>query len=375
MPTTFNVFFLGNLPIWDPTEGDSALDTNAVSAALGTYGAATDPLYTSRAVFSPAGSGFSGGSGGAYDLNNNSSNDQFSIDGGAAQTHDATMLFNATITYMDGTTANISAVLFQDTVGNTYWAPETSANADQAAIDAQAIRYLELNSPIYASGTSNNGFNLGANRQVSTPLCLSKGTLIECPDGDRLIEDLAIGDLVATRDHGAKPIRWIGCRMLGQSELQANRKLLPVRILAGALGEGLPLHDLVVSRQHRVLVQSRIAARMFGEAEVLIPAIRLTALPGIFVDDSVESVQYFHILFEDHEVIFAHGSPTESLFSGPEALKAVSTEAREEILSIFPELADQHYSARSARLIPSRQKQKQLVARHLKNGKNLVGTL
>jgi hypothetical protein len=373
MTTTFTVFSLGQLDIWDPVVGDAALDTAAVSAALVTYGTSTDPLYTSRQVFSPAGSGFGGGAATSYDIDNNTSNDQFSIDGGAVQTHDATMAFNATITYMDGTTATITAVVFQDTDGNSYWAPEFSANADQAAIDAQAIRYLELVSPIYGAATTDNGYNLTADRQDSAPLCLSKGTLIGCPNGDRLIERLMIGDLVATRDRGAIPIRWIGCRRFGQSDFKKNPMLLPVRILAGALGDGRPVRDLVVSRQHRVLVQSKIAERMFGEAEVLIPAIKLTALPGIFVDEAVTSIEYFHVLFDGHEVIYAEGSPTESLFPGPEALKSVSFEARQEILWILPELAELGYVTQSARLIPSRPQQKEFVARHLKNRKALIG--
>ena len=93
-------------------------------------------------------------------------------------------------------------------------------------------------------------------------------------------------------------------------------KLWPVRICVGALGNGLPERDLLVSRQHRMLVSSRIALRMFGQADVLIPAIRLTALPGIAIDTNVTEVEYFHILLANHEVVFAEGAATESLYTG-----------------------------------------------------------
>ena len=105
---------------------------------------------------------------------------------------------------------------------------------------------------------------------------------------------------------------------------------------------------------------------------MLIPAIKLTALPGIYLDTTVPSVDYVHLLFERHEVIFAEDAPTESLFTGPEALKSVSEEAREEILSIFPELADLDYTPKAARLIPPGRRQKKLVERHLKNNRPLL---
>ena len=108
---------------------------------------------------------------------------------------------------------------------------------------------------------------------------------------------------------------------------------------------------------------------MFGQKEVLIPAIKLTELSGIFVEETVKSIEYFHILFDQHEVIYAEKAPTESLFTGPEALAAISSDAQEEVLTIFPEIADVSYSPNPARLIPAGKLQKRLIARHLKNKK------
>lgn len=173
--------------------------------------------------------------------------------------------------------------------------------------------------------------------------------------GELAVEDLTVGMLVRTLDHGLQPIRWIGSKAA-----MANGKLRSVRVLAGALGLNLPAQDLLVSRQHRVMVSSRIAERMFGSKDVLIPAIKLTELPGVFTDESAQEVTYFHILFDQHEVIFAEGAPTESLFTGPEALKAVSPDARTEIQTIFPELRDMEYSPIPVRLTPSLKQQKSL---------------
>ena len=320
MPTSFTVFSLGQLPVWDTVEGNTTLATGNVNAALGTYGSAGDPLFNDRADFAPAGTGFAGGDPTAYDIDNNTSHDQFSIDGGAAQSFDAAMIFDAEITYLDVTTATITAVVFQDTDGNTYWAPEFSGNAAQDAILLQAIQSIELISPVYVPGTANSGYNLFADRVDAKPLCFAAGTRIRCAGGDRVIEDLAIGDLVITRDHGPQ-------------ELQAAPIQRPVQFAAGAFGQGLPLRDLTVSRQHRVLVRSKIAERMFGKMEVLVPAVKLVEIPGIYVDEACTTVTYFHLLFDQHQIIYAEGIAAESFLVDTRTQAALPAEISRDLLA------------------------------------------
>ena len=204
-------------------------------------------------------------------------------------------------------------------------------------------------------------------------VCFTRGTLIDTDQGPLPIEALTTGMAIKTADGHAAKLRWVGSRYFGLGQLRANPKLRPVRITAGALGGGLPQRDLLVSRQHRLLVRSKIAQRMFGEPEVLVPAIKLTELPGIFVDEALTGVQYFHLLFDSHQIVWSEGAPSESLFTGPEALRSVSAEARDEILSIFPEVATIVHAPRPARPIPAGKQQRQLVARHLKNEKPLLG--
>ncbi|MCA0927685.1 Hint domain-containing protein [Ruegeria profundi] len=204
--------------------------------------------------------------------------------------------------------------------------------------------------------------------------CLVRDTGILTQNEVRPVQSLRIGEMILTLEHGAQPIRWIGRRRFDRAALLDNPRLWPVRILAGALGSGLPRRDLLVSRQHRMLVRSKIAERMFGTTEVLIPAIKLTALPGIFIDDSVQSVEYFHLLFDCHQVIFAEDAPTESLFLGEEALKTLGSDAIQEIFEIFPELRDKRLILKPARLIPRAQQQKRLLQRHRRNKKPLLPT-
>lgn len=199
--------------------------------------------------------------------------------------------------------------------------------------------------------------------------CFCRGTRILTVSGEVAVEDLRVGDLVRTRDHGLQPVRWIGAKALDGIDLALAPKLRPIRIAAGALGAGLPDRDLLVSPQHRILVRSAIAQRMFGSDEVLVAARQLLALDGV-EELAVEAVEYFHILFDRHEIVISNGAETESLFTGPEALKALGPAAVEEIFALFPELRAQ--TAEPARPLIPGAKARQMVERHQRNHKDLV---
>ncbi|MDA9208449.1 Hint domain-containing protein [Octadecabacter sp.] len=189
---------------------------------------------------------------------------------------------------------------------------------------------------------------------VDFVVCFAEGTEILTQTGPLNVENLAIGDHVMTMDHGYQSIRWIGSRTLDSNDLARNPKLKPIRIRAGALGAGLPEQDLVVSPQHRMLVRSIVSERMFGKTEVLIPTKKLLGIDGIDVDEAATSVTYYHFLFTRHEIVFANGAPSESLFTGAEALKAVSPAQRQEITSLFPEILSPEFMPSSARPIPEK---------------------
>ena len=54
MATSFEVLFLGNLPLIDTSEGDQFVSQAAVASWLGTYGSQTSPLSnTAQADFAP----------------------------------------------------------------------------------------------------------------------------------------------------------------------------------------------------------------------------------------------------------------------------------------------------------------------------------
>jgi len=216
-----------------------------------------------------------------------------------------------------------------------------------------------------------SGSNLGTS-DYATITCFCRGTLIQTKDGPRAVESIQVGDQIETQTHGLQTVRAALSTIVEGHRLRNNPKLLPVRITAGSLGQNLPRRDLVVSRQHRMQTASKIAERMFGSLTVLLPAIKLTALSGIEIEEQVEAVEYYHLLFDQHEIIFAEGAPTESLYFVPGATASIGPEAKEELLTLFPELADGGQLREPANHIPDGSLQKRLVDRHLKNNKPIL---
>ena len=169
MATTFDVLYLGVLPLLDPVEGNVTAE-NAGALTGMTVGSASDPLAAYQQQWSPG--SYSGGNPGAYDSDNSVSNDTFRIDGGALQTWDVEVRYTITITYTDGTTSVQDLSIAQDTDGNTYLFPEVSNNSANAALGAKPIRSLTFGSPIaaYDAGADrvNPGYTDGSIVQGST---------------------------------------------------------------------------------------------------------------------------------------------------------------------------------------------------------------
>lgn len=560
MATTFNWIYLGTGPLIDPTERNDRAE-NAEDLRFQTYGSTSDPLYqhiTSATMIDR------GGAAGALDMNNRASNDQFSTDIGAGPqifTFDATAVYNATVTYADGTSANITAVIAQSTTGELFLAPEKDPNPDVAAQEFKPIVSIYLsgvngdtfsglgtdrivtgwddaiisgtsgddlidasynepiangsdridnndggvgvgpnadsidagdgNDTVYAGigndtilggagddllhgedgddtihgddgndtilgetgndlisgdtgndlldggasddtidggdgddtifGGSGNDFlygglgrdvldggggadfiyggadqdtiygSIGATvdggdtgvdedvldltsfGKAATNIifdpgnpengtvefldgfgnvigtmtftdieqvvpCFTPGTRILTPMGPVLVEDLRVGDPVITRDNGIQFIRWIGRRDLSLADLIVRPALRPIRLPAGCLGEDMPCRDMLVSPQHRMLVEGARAEILFGEREVLVAALHLVGRKGA---EQVlpPAVSYIHILFDQHEIIHSDGCWSESFQPGGAVLDNMADAARSEVLELFPELA------------------------------------
>ncbi|MGV6846827.1 MAG: Hint domain-containing protein [Marinibacterium sp.] len=168
--------------------------------------------------------------------------------------------------------------------------------------------------------------------------CFTPGTRIRTPDSQIAVENIEPGQAILTRDHGAQTVRWIGRRHVTAMAVRANDRLRPVMIRAGALGPGLPARDMAVSRQHRMLLAGPLVREHFALDEILVPAIKLLPLPGFSVDPSGRAVDYVHLLFDRHEVIWADNAPSESMLAGPQAQAALGGMARREAFAACPNL-------------------------------------
>ncbi|MDO5605171.1 MAG: Hint domain-containing protein [Paracoccus sp. (in: a-proteobacteria)] len=201
-------------------------------------------------------------------------------------------------------------------------------------------------------------------------VCFGAGTLIATPDGPRPVEMLGVGDLVLCNDGQAFPVRWAGARAVTAAEMAADPRLKPIRIAAGALGAGTPARDLIVSPQHRMLIRSAIARRMFGTDEVLVAAVHLLGAEGIARIETPADISYHHLMLDEHRILLAEGAEAESMLPGPVAMSGLPDAARTEILTLFPEL--EFHSPVPARPIIKGARSRRLIERQMKNRKPLV---
>ncbi|MFS4437270.1 Hint domain-containing protein [Paracoccaceae bacterium GXU_MW_L88] len=261
----------------------------------------------------------------------------------------------------------------------TYEVEVTTPNGDVITGEANQIvvggtRYTAFQFAVEPGSTVNFlSYDIVGDTPFDDFVCFAAGTMIETDTGARPVETLAKGDRVMTLEHGPQAIKWTGQRHFSAEDLATNPDLTPIRIRAGALGPNLPARDLLVSPQHRILLRSKIVARMFDGEDVLIPAKKLLDYPGIEIADDVAEITYVHFLCDQHEVVTAEGALAETLYLGPQALDMLGQDAVHEILTIFPDLT--HHLLQEPRAerpplckpVARGKRQAQLVKRHLKN--------
>lgn len=155
---------------------------------------------------------------------------------------------------------------------------------------------------------------------------VAKGTLIRTPNQDKPVENLKEGDLIFTADHGPQTLRWIN-----RVDLPAMGNNAPVVIKDGALGN---VGDLVVSPDYRVLLQGWRSAKIAGAKEVFAAAQHLVNDRDI-LRKPMETVTYYQLGFDKHEVVLANSTQTESLHPEVAAERSLPDDIRHQLRAAF----------------------------------------
>lgn len=264
-------------------------------------------------------------------------------DGGSGQTVDASQQTLATPFDGSYSAGQVVQSVYRYTVTNNttgetgnafliriYTGTDPSARGSQ---DGDYYNSFDIPVSPGDSITLSSGNYIGQVGYSDLVVCFTKGTRILTDKGPRLIEELRVGERIATRDNGYQPLRWIGSKTV-----EAKGDIAPIEICKGVLGNTA---DLLVSPNHRMLIEAASADLLFAEHEVLVSAKFLCDAQGIRRKVG-GLVTYVHLLFERHEIVFANDAPSESFFPGKHALDALEDEACNEVLALFPELNSGH---------------------------------
>ncbi|KXV35874.1 hypothetical protein AD940_01190 [Gluconobacter thailandicus] len=151
-------------------------------------------------------------------------------------------------------------------------------------------------------GASSYGYTLSSdsNGGLIYTTCFAEGTSLTTPDGEATVETLVPGTLVMT-PKGAMPVKWLGHRSITVADQRVPEENWLVRIREGALADGVPSRDLLVTQEHCMVFEGK-----------LVPARMLVNGASILIDRTINSYTYYHVELESHEAVWAENALTES---------------------------------------------------------------
>jgi len=140
------------------------------------------------------------------------------------------------------------------------------------------------------------------------------------------ISEIGKGDMVETLHHGSQEVRWVG-----SYRRPAIGDLAPIVIREGVMGNH---SDLRVSPEHLMLLEGWRVELLFGEYQAFVTAKDLVNGDSIYIDEGGE-VEYFHMLFNSPEIVFANGAPSQAFLPGDLAMQSLAEEDCEEIFALL----------------------------------------
>jgi len=361
-----------NTPLYDLIELQGLLDNTTYTTAPGGDGEILG--YVDNATYTDNESGNTATE--IYELNEtyDSDNGVLTIDGVDYIIHLVTPTTSSnpvTVTYNDGaSTIDLTGGSYESEVafiiaepigaGTTRW----FMAVDDSVGDLPDITSIQTRDLDWSPAGDDVKITLHGDNNVT--VCFVAGTRIETETGPRAVETIRPGDLVLTLDRGLRPVLWCHSRTQRFAP-GCDERLRPVRIQRGALGPGMPERRLLVSPQHRMLVASKIATRILGTPEALVPAAKLVGLAGIARDKTAPAATYVHLYLGSHEVVLAEGAPAETLLPESAALRALGPAARREVMALM----DGPVPAPARPIVDFGPVLRELLRRHRKNAKPL----
>ncbi len=171
------------------------------------------------------------------------------------------------------------------------------------------------------------GFDSGFQFTASVA-CFREATRILTTRGNVAVEELAPGDAVLTRDGTARAIDWIGRRAIDCRRHPASHQVWPVRIARDAFATGVPARHLYLSPDHAVLADGALVP-----AKYLVNGETIAQVP-------VDTVRYFHVALDRHDVLLAEGLPVESYLDTGQLLFGDAG-----AIQLYPDLAARAWEA------------------------------
>lgn len=142
--------------------------------------------------------------------------------------------------------------------------------------------------------------NAGSLTDEQVMPCFAAGTRILTANGEIPVELLRAGDEIVLAEGGLAPVIWVGRRTIDLLRHPRPETVQPVMIAPGALADGVPARELIVSPDHAMAIDG-----------VLVPA--KTLINGVsIVQLRRRLVTYFHIELPRHAVLIAEGAAAES---------------------------------------------------------------
>ncbi len=339
------MFFLGNFADMDTNESDYV--TNTPNTILGTY---VQPDLVDIEVQDTDSNNI------IYDDDIVGANEFLTYDAGGGsmvEAIDSTLVYNITVTLWDGSTTNMLGTVVQMQNGDVF----LTDYANNGSLDNLSLQNISLNS-LHSDGY--NGFFANSSVDNTNVVCFTKDAQVQTTRGSVPVSRLRVGDAVNTLNHGPQSILWIGSHL----HLLPG-KHAPIRIQAGALGDGAPNRTLRISPQHRLLVSSMVAERMFGAFEVFVAAKSLLGMPGVQQEAPNKPVSYWHLACRQHEVIQVNGTFAETLYLGAMAERALSDVEMEELNLLLGDTQSDNRTI--AHPCPPMRRQKKLLQRMFKD--------